>query len=51
MPLMMGAIFINLSSGLNLYYFVNNLVGMAQQWYLNKSMPPPNNSKFKKKKE
>jgi YidC/Oxa1 family membrane protein insertase len=51
MPLMMGAIFINLSSGLNLYYFVNNLVGMAQQWYLNRTMPPPNNSKFKKNKE
>ena len=51
MPLMMGAIFINLSSGLNLYYFVNNLVGMGQQWYLNRTMPPPNNSKFKKKKE
>ena len=51
MPLMMGAIFINLSSGLNLYYFVNNLVGMAQQWYLNRTMPPPNNSKFKRKKE
>ncbi len=51
MPLMMGAIFINLSSGLNLYYFMNNLVGMAQQWYLNRTMPPPNNSKFKNKKK
>src|ERR1700683_1009412 len=51
MPLMMGAIFINLSSGLNLYYFVNNLVGMGQQWYLNRTMPPPNNSKFKNKKK
>jgi len=51
MPLMMGAIFINLSSGLNLYYFMNNLVGMGQQWYLNRTMPPPNNSKFKNKKK
>ena len=31
MPLMMGAIFINLSSGLNLYYFMNNLVN----WHSN----------------
>jgi YidC/Oxa1 family membrane protein insertase len=51
MPLMMAVIFINLSSGLNLYYFTSNLVGVGQQWYLNKMQPPPSRSKFKKKKE
>jgi len=51
MPVMLGFIFINLSSGLNLYYFTSNLIGVAQQWYLNRSQPPPSRSKFKKKKE
>jgi YidC/Oxa1 family membrane protein insertase len=51
MPLMMAVIFINLSSGLNLYYFTSNLVGVGQQYYLNKTQPPPSRSKFKKKKE
>jgi YidC/Oxa1 family membrane protein insertase len=51
MPLMMGFIFFKLSSGLNLYMFTSNLVGIAQQWYLNRSEPLPTNSKFKKKKE
>jgi YidC/Oxa1 family membrane protein insertase len=49
MPLFMGFIFFNLSSGLNLYYFTSNLVGVGQQWYLNRSQPLPGRSKFKKK--
>lgn len=51
MPVFMGFIFINLSSGLNLYYFTSNLIGVAQQWYLNRSQPLPSRSKFKSKKK
>jgi YidC/Oxa1 family membrane protein insertase len=51
MPVMLGFIFINLSSGLNLYYFTSNLIGVAQQWYLNRAQPPPSRSKFKNKKQ
>jgi len=51
MPLMMGFIFFRLSSGLNLYMFTSNLVGMGQQWYLNRTHPLPSTSKFKKKSE
>ncbi|MGB8522975.1 MAG: membrane protein insertase YidC [Candidatus Acidiferrales bacterium] len=49
MPLMFGFFFFNLSSGLNLYMFTSNLVGIGQQVYLNKSEPLPSKSKFKKK--
>ena len=49
MPLMMGFIFFRLSSGLNLYMFTSNLVGIGQQYYLNKSEPMPAKGKFKKK--
>jgi YidC/Oxa1 family membrane protein insertase len=48
MPLFMGFIFFRLSSGLNLYMFTSNLVGVGQQYYLNKSEPLPSRSKFKK---
>ena len=51
MPLFMGVIFFRLSSGLNLYMFTSNLVGMGQQWYLNRTEPLPSRSKFKKKNE
>jgi len=51
MPLMLGFIFFNLSSGLNLYYFTSNVVGVGQQWYLNRAHPLPTRSKFKKKSE
>jgi len=51
MPLMLAFIFIQLSSGLNLYYFTSNLVGVGQQWYLNRTHPLPSRSKFKKSKE
>ncbi|MGA7621991.1 MAG: membrane protein insertase YidC [Candidatus Acidiferrales bacterium] len=49
MPLMMGFIFFRLSSGLNLYMFTSNLVGIAQQLYLNRTEPLPARGKFKKK--
>jgi YidC/Oxa1 family membrane protein insertase len=51
MPVFMGFIFFNLSSGLNLYYFTSNLGNVAQQWYLNRTHPLPSRSKFKKKQE
>jgi YidC/Oxa1 family membrane protein insertase len=38
MPLMFIFIFWNVASGLVLYWFTGNLVGMAQQWFLNKAM-------------
>ena len=50
MPLFMGFIFFRLSSGLNLYMFTSNLVGIAQQYYLNKTEPLPSRSKFANKK-
>jgi len=51
MPIFMGFIFFKLSSGLNLYMFTSNLVGMGQQYYLNRTDPLPSRSKFKKKTE
>ena len=52
MPLMMAAFFFNLSSGLNLYMFTSNLIGVGQQYYLNRTQPLPTpKSKFKKKNE
>jgi YidC/Oxa1 family membrane protein insertase len=52
MPLMMAAFFFNLSSGLNLYMFTSNLIGVGQQYYLNRTQPlPAPKSKFKKKNE
>jgi YidC/Oxa1 family membrane protein insertase len=41
MPLMFGFIFYNASSGLVLYWLTSNLVGIAQQWLINRTMPPP----------
>ena len=35
MPFMMTFIFMNLSSGLNLYYFMFNLLSIGQQYYIN----------------
>jgi YidC/Oxa1 family membrane protein insertase len=37
MPLMFGFMFYNLSSGLVLYYLTSNLVGVAQQWFFNRT--------------
>jgi len=41
MPIMFGGMFVifPISSGLVLYILTSNLVGMAQQWYLNRSAP------------
>ena len=41
MPLVFGAIFYNLASGLVLYYLTANVVGMAQQLFINKVAPVP----------
>lgn len=41
MPLMFGFFFYNMSSGLVLYWLTGNLVGILQQWMINRSMPPP----------
>ena len=41
MPLMFGFFFYSVSSGLVLYWLTGNLVGIAQQWLINRSMPPP----------
>ena len=51
MPLMFAAFFFTLSSGLNLYMFTSNLIGVAQQYYLNRAQPLPTKSKFKNKKK
>lgn len=49
MPLLFVVFFFRLSSGLNLYMFTSNLVGVGQQLYLNKTDPLPSRSKFKNK--
>ncbi len=41
MPLMFGFLFYNASSGLVLYWLTGNLVGILQQWMINRTMPPP----------
>ena len=40
MPLMMGFFFWKAQSGLVLYWLTGNLVGIAQQWFFNKTMTP-----------
>ncbi len=55
MPVMFGGMFVifPVSSGLVLYILTSNLVGMAQQWYLNRTAPadaPAAPSKSGKKK-
>jgi YidC/Oxa1 family membrane protein insertase len=37
MPLMMGFIFFRLAAGLNLYYAVVNVIGIAQQMVMNRT--------------
>jgi YidC/Oxa1 family membrane protein insertase len=51
MPLFFVVLLFRYASGLNLYYFTANLVGAAQQWYLNRANPLPSRSKFKKNRE
>ena len=44
MPAMMMVIFFNMASGLNLYYFVQNLASLPQQWLISQERtktPPP----------
>ncbi|MGE5646348.1 MAG: membrane protein insertase YidC [Acidobacteriota bacterium] len=43
MPLIFGFMFYGVSSGLVLYWLTSNLVGIAQQWFINRTMPatPP----------
>jgi YidC/Oxa1 family membrane protein insertase len=41
MPLMFGFLFYNFSSGVVLYYLTSNLVGIGQQWAVNRLMPAP----------
>ena len=56
MPVMMTVLFVNFASGLNLYYFIQNLVSIPQQWYLAKERmkaqvpAPPEPAKKSKKK-
>lgn len=44
LPVMMTVMFFNFASGLNLYYFIQNLVSVPQQWWLSKermkALPP-----------
>jgi YidC/Oxa1 family membrane protein insertase len=40
MPLMLGVMFYGVSSGLVLYWFTGNLVGIAQQWAFNRATHP-----------
>ena len=41
MPIMFGAMFVivPVSSGLVLYILTSNIVGMGQQWHLNRTAP------------
>jgi YidC/Oxa1 family membrane protein insertase len=57
MPVMMTVLFVNFASGLNLYYAVQNLTSIPQQWLLAKERmkrlpppapPPPKQAKSKK---
>ncbi len=41
MPVVFGIMFYNLASGLVLYFLIANLVGIAQQVFINKTMPVP----------
>src|SRR5579864_4073359 len=41
MPLVFGYMFYFASSGLVLYWLTGNVVGIAQQWLLNRSLPAP----------
>lgn len=39
MPLFMGILFFRTSSGLVLYILTSNLIGISQQWFLNRTAP------------
>jgi len=40
-PLIFGGMFALSPSGLALYILASNMVGIGQQWYLYRTMPPP----------
>jgi YidC/Oxa1 family membrane protein insertase len=44
MPVIFVILFMNYSAGLNLYWFISNLLQMVQQYFINKKI-------FKEKKE
>jgi YidC/Oxa1 family membrane protein insertase len=51
MPVVFGLLFMRLSSGLILYIFTSYVIGITQQWYLNKTSPviaPVSGKKLKK---
>jgi YidC/Oxa1 family membrane protein insertase len=52
MPVIFGGMFVvaPVSSGLVLYIFTSMVVGMAQQWYLNKTNPLQRAADEKKEK-
>ncbi len=50
MPLAMGLLFFRLSSGLVLYIFTSNLVGMGQQLFLNRTEPATASAAVRKKR-
>jgi len=41
MPVVFGVMFYNFQAGLVLYWLTSNLVGIAQQWAVNRMMPAP----------
>jgi YidC/Oxa1 family membrane protein insertase len=45
MPLVMGYMFYFAKSGLVIYWLTGNVVGIAQQWFLNRGTPKPQPSK------
>jgi YidC/Oxa1 family membrane protein insertase len=53
MPIMMTVIFWNFASGLNLYYAVQNVAALPQQWLIARERatkgPPPDASKGTKR--
>lgn len=49
MPVAFALFFFWYSSGLVLYIFTSSLVGVLQQWYLNRADPLPSRSPFKNK--
>jgi YidC/Oxa1 family membrane protein insertase len=53
MPVIFGLLFFRLSSGLILYIFTSYLIGIGQQWYLNKTSPvsPPGAASGKVKRK
>lgn len=51
MPVMMALLFFRFSSGLNLYILTSYIVGIVQQYYLNKTAPAPPAGRTKRQAE